>query len=174
MPIRQLEHHEIKNNEHQLPLVVLCNDITSAENVGMIFRISEAMGVKTIYLCGDTPSPEHKKVKKTARSTEKYIHYQAVKNITTLMLELKAENYTNVALEVTSASTPLNKTDFTQWSKIALIVGNEQHGIDNEALKIADASVEIPMYGQNTSINVVNSLSIGLYEIVRQMMDKSS
>ena len=169
MQTRQLEHHEIKNQEQKFPLVVVCNDITSAENVGMIFRISEAMGVEAIYLCGDTPGPEHKKVKKTSRSTEKYIDHRSVEDITKLMQELKTKGYTNVALEVTNNSTPLNKTDFTQWEKIALIIGNEQHGVDDEVLKAVDASVEIPMYGKNTSINVVNSLSIGLYEVTRQL-----
>lgn len=168
METRQLEHHEIKNKELKFPIVVVCDNITSPENVGMIFRIAEAMGIAMIYLCGDTPSPEHKRVKKTSRSTEKYLDYISIEETSELMDELKAKSFQTIALELTNNSTALDHTDFSVFDKIALIVGNEQHGVAQEVLDNVDASVEITMFGKNTSINVVNSLSIALYEITKQ------
>lgn len=168
MPTRQLEHQEIHNEERQFPICVICDNITSAENVGMIFRTSEAMGVEHIYLCGDTPGPEHKKVLKTSRSTEKNVNHSKHTSTLEAVLELKNKGYTIAALELTNDSQTLSSVDFTKWEKIAIILGNEQHGVDHEVLNAADLSMAIKMFGKNTSINVVNSLSIALYEVTRQ------
>ncbi len=168
MPTRQLEHHEVHNNHKTFPIVVLCHDINSPENIGMTFRISEAMGVEKIYLSGNTPTPENKKVQKTSRSTEKYIPYSYQSNVIPLLQKLKDEGYTLIALEVTNDSKVLSSVDFCMYKKIALIPGNEQNGVSPEILELIDLSVEIPMYGKNTSINVVNATSIALYEITKQ------
>lgn len=168
MPSRQLEHQEINNQQHQFPLVLVCNAIASPENVGMLFRISEAMGVQKIFLCGNTPTPEHKKVQKTSRSTEKYIPYTYAAHALPLIQKLKSEGYTIIALEVTNDSQVLSQVDFTNYEKIALIPGNEQHGVAAEILEETERCIEIPMYGKNTSINVVNAVSIALYEVVKQ------
>lgn len=169
MATLQLEHNEIHNEERKFPIAVVCDNITSAENVGMIFRISEAMGVEHIYLCGDTLGPDHKKVLKTSRSTEKYVNHTSSASTLASVLELKAQGYNIVALEVTNDSLILNEADLSPFAKIALVIGNEQHGVDAEILKAVDLSLAIKMFGKNTSINVVNSLSIALYEITKQL-----
>lgn len=169
MPTRQLEHIEIENEEQKFPIVVICDNITSAENVGMIFRISEAMGVEHIYLCGDTLSPAHKKVQKTSRSTEKNVIYSSKKSTLKTVQELQNDGYKTVALEITNDCKLLGEADFKSLGKIALVLGNEQHGVDHDVLNTVDLSVAIKMFGKNTSINVVNSLSIALYEITKQL-----
>lgn len=171
MPTRQLEHQEIDNEQFTFPIAVVCDNITSAENVGMIFRISEAMGVDHIYLCGETLSPTHKKVQKTSRSTEKYVPYTSKKGTLETIQELQSEGYTALALEITNDSILLGDGDYKGFEKIALILGNEQHGVAHDVLNVSDLSVAIKMYGRNTSINVVNSLSIALYEITNQLSE---
>ncbi len=169
MSTRQLEHQEIKNQQHNFPLVLVCHNISSPENMGMLFRISEAMGVEHLYLCGDTPTPEHRRVQKTSRSTQKYIKHSYTNDASVLVQNLKNEGYTLIALEVTNNSQVLSKVDFRSFEKFALIPGNEQHGVAPELLNLVDLSIEIPMYGKNTSINVVNAVSITLYEIAKQL-----
>lgn len=169
MSTQQLEHHEIHNEIHQFPICIICDNITSAENVGMIFRVAEAMGVSKIYLCGDTPKANHRKVHKTARSTEKYVPHTSCTSTVEAITQLKAEGYTIAALEITNNSLALHQAELAQYPKIALILGNEQHGVAAQALECVDLSLAIKMFGQNTSINVVNSLAIALYEITKQL-----
>ena len=38
-----------------MPLVVICDSLRSAFNVGSIFRTSECVGVREIVLCGYAP-----------------------------------------------------------------------------------------------------------------------
>ncbi len=169
MDVKQLMHNEISNDQRCFPVKVVCDSINSAENVGMIFRVSEALGVKHIYLCGSTKTPKDKKVLKTTRSTEKNISYSSNCEIFQVVTELKKEGYTIVSLEITNASKYLDSFYLKKTEKLALIIGNEKAGVSGEVLMQSDSCLAIRMFGKNTSMNVVNALSIALYEITRQM-----
>lgn len=170
MKIIQLEHQEINNKTKKIPVIVICDDIKSAENVGMAFRISEAMGVEQVFLCGETICPPNKKLLRTSRSTEKYVKYSYIEKVPELIPELKKADYAIVALEITNKSTQLSKIDFAKLQKVALVIGNERNGISPEVLELVDDSAEITMFGKNSSMNVINALSIALYEITRQLL----
>ena len=72
-----------------------------------------------------------------------------------------------MGLEITDNSQPLKEFDFSILQKIAVFIGNEKHGIDFPILKELDAVLHFDLYGKNSSINVVNALSIAMYEITR-------
>jgi tRNA G18 (ribose-2'-O)-methylase SpoU len=54
-----------------------------------------------------------------------------------------------------------------QHFPLALIVGNEVSGIDDEILSLCDGAIEIPMYGVKHSLNVAVASGIIMYEAVR-------
>jgi tRNA G18 (ribose-2'-O)-methylase SpoU len=83
--------------------------------------------------------------------------------------ELKRNGYTLVGLEITDQSRSISETDFTPLQPIALIIGAESKGLFPETLELLDLSVHIPMYGRNTSMNVVQACGMALYEITRQL-----
>ncbi len=165
--MKQLEHHEVKTQKHNKEIVVIVEDVVTPQNVGMIFRISEAMGVSKIYLTGNTPNLPNKKITKTARTTEKKVSSQHYPSATDLIPNLVSEGYEIFALEVTDQSQNIHKINFNTYNKIAIIIGSETNGIKEETLAMLNHAVMIPMFGKNTSINVVNALSIALFEIVR-------
>ncbi len=165
--MRQLEHHEVQTQKHNKQIVVIVEDIISPENVGMIFRISEAMGVSKLFLIGNTPTVPNKKITKTARTTEKKIPSEYFSTAEKVIQQLINERYEIFALEITDKSRTLNKINFDTFQKIAIIIGSESNGVKKETLQQLENAVMIPLYGQNTSINVVTALSIALYEIVR-------
>ncbi len=165
----QLEHKEIRNKDKIFPVCVICDDISSAENVGMVFRTSEAMGVESLYLCGETITPPNRKLLRTSRSTEKSVNYSYVNNVVELIFDLKNQGFTIVSIELTNNSIELGKVEFRKFTKIALVIGNERNGVSAEVLEQSDLSAEIIMYGKNSSMNVVNALSIVLYEITQQL-----
>ena len=51
-----------------------------------------------------------------------------------------------------------------------MIVGNENFGISESVLKKVDQTVHITMYGNNSSMNVVQATAIGLYVLTKQMI----
>jgi len=167
--ITQLTHSEITNLSKTFPLVVLCENFLSPENVGMTFRICEAMGVAHLYLTGSSPNLPNRKVVKAARSAHKRVSYSHQLDTTDLLQQLKKEGYQLIGLEITNQSADIRSFDFKPFEKIAFVVGAERYGISEATLQILDATVHIPMYGVGTSMNVVTALSIGLYELTKQL-----
>ncbi len=165
---RQLTHEEVIINQRQFPVRVLCDNITTPANVGMIFRICEGLGVEKIHLGGETTRPPHKRLQKASRSTENYIAYESNPDLLSCINSLKEEGYTIIAVELTDNSQDVRKFSFKSEEKVALVVGAEAEGVSQEVLDLTDHCVEIPLFGKNSSLNVATALSIALYEAVRQ------
>ena len=168
MKNRQLKHAEVVNPTTKYPIIVVLENIESPENVGMIFRISEAMGISQIYLTGSSLRLPNRKAEKVSRSTIRNIAYTHCESTTELILKLSSEGYKIYAIEVTESAKLLHTVSFDSSVKYAFIVGSEKHGITHETLNKVNNCVAIEMYGNNTSINVVTALSITLYEVTRQ------
>lgn len=168
---KQLNHYQIRNEEQKFPLVIVCDNIRTPENVGMIFRSSEAFGVDKIYFCGIlVPEISNAKVRKTARSTELRVPHVYKESTVEVVEELKGEGYAIVGLDITNTSVDIKDYDFKSEKKIVLVLGAEREGISEEVLLKLQHTVHISMFGINTSINAVNALSISLYEITKQLI----
>lgn len=167
---KQLNHNEINNSKRQFPFAIVAQDLQHPENVGMLFRISEAMGVKEIVLVGKTPSLPHKKISKTSRSTEKTMQWQYFHSIDEALNYLRAENYSLLGIEITQKSIPIRDYNFKKHKKVALVLGAESKGISSKTLTQLEACVHIPMFGLNTSMNVISALGITLYEVTSQIL----
>ena len=168
MPYRQLSHDEIQNQRKSFPIVLIFDRLETPENAGMAFRLAEAFGVERILFIGDQIEPDNKKLLKTARSTESAV--DAAWNVEIQeILDLKKSGYSLVGLELCDGSIALSEARFSQYGKIALVLGAERHGISEKLLAELDECVHIPMYGRNTSLNVITALSIALYAITEQL-----
>lgn len=165
--MKQLTHYEINNSKQEFPITIVCDAIRTPENIGMCFRISESFGVQKIFLHESSPKTDNRIVKKTARNTLNEISYEHYTNFDETILKLKKEGNTIIGIEVTDESIDIQNFNFTNINKIVLLLGSERHGIKNTDL--LDATVAIPMYGRNSSINVIHSLAITLYEVTNQL-----
>lgn len=165
----QLNHYNTHFQFKTFPITVICDNVTNAPNLGSLFRICDAFGVKDLILCGQN-IPLGRKMTKTSRATEKIVQFSTKENCIDAIVELKNKGYFLVALEITSTSYPLYSYVFPTNQPIALIVGDENFGISEAVLKLCEAIVHIPMYGQNSSMNVVQATNIALYEITKQLI----
>lgn len=173
---RQSTHADYIATHKKFPLSIVANDIASALNVGGLFRLCDALGIKTLHLCGDTPTPPNSKINKTSRSTEKYIHYEINEDAEVLVKELKTAGILIIALEITSTSIAINTGEFKSQlagNPSCLILGSENTGISQSLLALADITVHIPMVGSNSSMNVVAAANIASYEITNNYLTKS-
>lgn len=80
-----------------------------------------------------------------------------------MISKLKAGGYQVAALEQVPEAIILD--EYQPPKKLALIVGNEVGGIDDNLLALADKLVEIPMRGKKESFNVSVAAAIALYAI---------
>ena len=168
----QLGHEDHKPSNRKFPLSIITNDITDPLNVGSLFRLCDALGINKLYLCGDTPAPPNSKINKTSRSTEKHINYEYVANAEKLVSQLKSAGSIIFSLEITSASTAIDSEEFKKTIKnnkpVCLILGSENTGVSQSLLSLSDLTIHIPMFGKNSSMNVISAASISCYEIIRQ------
>jgi tRNA G18 (ribose-2'-O)-methylase SpoU len=139
-------------------------NIRSAHNVGAMFRIADAFAVEKIYLCGYTPNPPKRKISKVALGAEEWIDWEQIDNTSRLIKELKQNDFEVVGLEKNESSQTITDTSFSD--KMALIVGQEVSGLDQELLDECDKIIHIPMHGNKESLNVSVATGIALNSIV--------
>ncbi len=163
----QLTHKDVENNQQKFPITIVCDTIRTPENIGMCFRISESFGVEKIYFHANSPNIENRKVINTARNTIQQINYETYSDFSKTIEKLKSEGNTIIGIEITDKSIDIQDFNFKKHEKIVLLLGSERNGIEN--INLVDETIAIPMYGRNSSMNVIHSLAITLYEITNQI-----
>ncbi|HEV7664534.1 MAG TPA: TrmH family RNA methyltransferase [Chloroflexota bacterium] len=167
------------------PISVILDDVRSLANVGLIFRICDALRVERLYLCGITgypaepvgtgrdPRPRHvqdraeREIAKTAVMAIPYVPWEYQPSATEVVHNLRGNGYQIVAVEQAHDSVPYT-TPGLYRPPLALIFGHERAGITPAALDLADLCVELPVYGMANSLNVAMACALVGFEIVRQ------
>jgi 23S rRNA (guanosine2251-2'-O)-methyltransferase len=149
-------------------LIVVLDEVRSAHNVGSIFRSSDAFLVEEVFLCGITPTPPSKEIRKTALGAEQSVAWSKWSSTLEAIEELKRRDYEIWAIEQASSATDLR--DFTPMSskKYALVFGNEVFGVDQEVINQCDGVIEIAQGGTKHSLNVSVSAGVVLWHCFRQ------
>lgn len=149
-------------------IYIVLDNVLDTYNIGSIFRLADAVAAKKIYLCGGTETPPNHRIKKASINTTEWVEWeyaetalQAVRNLQFTMYNLQI-----VAIEQSPKSIPYNSFEYKL--PICLVVGHESNGVSKGVLDLSDAIVEIPMFGVNISLNVMVSLGIVLYEVIKE------
>lgn len=156
-------------------LVIIAHDIRSTHNIGSLMRTAEGLGVQKLYLTGYTPYPEalederlphirlklSRQIRKTALGAENSLDWEYCKDVSSVINKLKQSGYTIAALEQSPDS--LNITRYKSPDKLALLLGREVEGIEQELLNLCDITLEIPMKGTKESFNVTEAATIAMY-----------
>lgn len=164
----QLQHTENKFEKRSYPVVICCDQLRTPENVGMIFRVAEAFHVEKIIFHTLSPKATDRAVKRISRSTSALVFHEHCNDQVLKLSEFKASGYKILALEITANSKPIQQISIHKNDKLVLLIGAERNGISSELLNCCEEVYHIPMYGTNSSMNVVNSLSVALYEITNK------
>ena len=141
----------------------ILDNILDTYNTGGMFRLADALGVKKIYLCGVTETPPNTRIKKASINTTEWMKWEYFETASKAIKSLrsKVKNIQVVAIEQDKKSVRYTEIDYKL--PIAFVVGNETDGMSKESLDACDNIAEIPMWGINTSMNVIISLGIVSY-----------
>jgi tRNA G18 (ribose-2'-O)-methylase SpoU len=146
------------------PVIVILDNIRSLNNIGSIFRTSDAFRIERIILCGISTPPPHRDIHKSALGAELSVDWQYFEHTTDAIVDLRSKGYHVYAVEQTTLSIPLS--DFHPAGPVALVFGHEIHGVSPEVLAVCEAAVEIPQFGTKHSLNVAVSVGIVLYHLI--------
>lgn len=156
-------------------IVVIAHNIRSTHNVGSIFRTCEGFGVRKIILSGFTPYPTipgdtrlphirnkiTSQIHKTALDAETLVSFEYQETLDLAPLQLAGYRIVGLEQDARSSVLPL----YVAPAKIALLLGEEVHGIDQSLIDICDDLIEIPMKGKKESFNVSVAAGIALYAL---------
>lgn len=161
--LNRISVEEFKATE-KMPLVLVLDNVRSQNNVGSVFRTSDAFLVQKIFLCGITSTPPNADIHKTALGAEYSVDWEYVSSTAEVVRRLKEEGYFVFAVEQVENS--LKLPDFVPESdgKYAVVFGNEVKGVQQEVVDLCDASLEIPQYGTKHSLNVSITAGIVIWD----------
>jgi len=151
------------------PIVVVLDHIRSSNNVGSVFRTSDALLVRKICLCGITATPPDKEIHKTALGAEDSVEWEHFQTTEEAVEILRKEGYTIIAIEQVEGSIPLQEYIPAPDAKLALIFGNEVKGVQQQIVNLCDQTIEIPQYGTKHSFNISVSAGIVLWDLFNKL-----
>jgi 23S rRNA (guanosine2251-2'-O)-methyltransferase len=147
-------------------LVLVCQSVAYPVNVGSIFRIADALNVDQVVLAGITPTPPHPTISKVGRDKDRRVPWRYVERPEDALEALRAQGFWIAALEITDECWPYYAVAYPP--RVALVLGNEDHGVTRSCLALCDAAVYVPMYGKGKSLNVHVSLAVVGYHVLHR------
>ena len=172
---------KLKNNElgritvnefkavDKTPIIVVLDNIRSLNNIGSVFRTSDAFLIEKIYLCGICAIPPNKDIHKTALGATESVAWEYVEDTLALIKKLKAENVKVLAIEQAENSTKLDTFFPKKDEKYAIVMGNEVKGVQQEVVNASDFCIEIPQLGTKHSLNISVSTGVVLWDLFQKM-----
>ena len=155
--------------QDKLPVVIVLDNVRSAQNVGSFFRTADAFGIGRIALCGISATPPNREIHKTALGAEQSVEWSYHPTTLECIESLRQEGYRIIAIEQIEGATMLNNFRAESTERYALVFGNEVDGVDQAVADIVDGAIEIPQLGIKHSLNVSVSAGILMWELFRQM-----
>lgn len=162
---RRMEKIERVLQQKQPDLTIVLENIHDPHNVSAILRSCDAVGVKEIQLLY-TIDVFPDIGKKSSASAKKWIDRRNHRSVDGCYGYLRNQDFTIYATRITDSSPSLYELDLTK--KIALVFGNENRGVSDEAAEKADGIFQIPMLGMIQSLNVSVACAVTLFEALRQ------
>lgn len=153
----------------KLPLVVVLDNVRSMNNIGSVFRTSDAFRVEKICLCGITACPPHRDIHKTALGAEESVSWEYFDETSECIESLKRQSYKVYAVEQVDESVMLDEFETQSGTPTAIVFGNEVEGVDEEVIPLCDGCVEIPQFGTKHSLNISIAAGILIWEMWRKL-----
>ena len=163
---------EFRQSE-KLPLTVVLDNVRSLNNIGSVFRTSDAFRVEHIALCGITATPPHREIHKTALGAEDSVEWSYHEDTVACVQELKARGYMVYAVELAHDSLKLGTDEVATDKLVAIVFGNEIDGVQEEVMELCDGYLEIPQAGTKHSLNVSCAAAIVIWELFKQLRVKN-
>ncbi|RLK03050.1 RNA methyltransferase [Tenacibaculum discolor] len=154
---------------NKTPIIVVLDNIRSLNNVGSVFRTSDAFLIEKIYLCGITATPPNKEIHKTALGATESVDWEYIENTMDLVEKLQAENVKVLSIEQAENSTMLDIFTPETDQKYAVVFGNEVKGVQQEVVSASDVCIEIPQLGTKHSLNISVSCGVVLWDLFTKM-----
>jgi 23S rRNA (guanosine2251-2'-O)-methyltransferase len=153
----------------KIPVRVILDNVRSMNNIGSVFRTSDAFRIESVALCGITAVPPNKEIHKTALGATESVDWRYYEHTKEAVEKCREDGYLVCPVEQAVGSIMLESFNVVTHEKYALVFGHEIRGVDQEILDLSDHCIEIPQYGTKHSLNISVSVGIVLWEFFRKL-----
>jgi len=160
----RLSVEEFKNSD-KTPIIIILDNIRSLNNIGSVFRTSDAFLIEKIYLCGITATPPHNDIRKTALGSTESVAWEYMENTLELIKKLKIQKIKICSIEQAENAILLNDFKPKKDTTYALVFGNEVKGVQQEVVSVSDVVLEIPQFGTKHSLNISVSCGVVVWDV---------
>lgn len=156
----------------KMPVVIVLDNIRSMNNIGSVFRTADAFKIEKIILCGITATPPHKDIEKTALGATLSVDWEYAPDTLQAVQQLQQQGYTAYAIEQVEQSLPLHQAEWDGRTPIALVLGNEVMGVNQDVVDHCSRAIEIPQFGTKHSLNISVSAGIVMWHFCQLALHK--
>lgn len=178
--LRKLKNNELNRKSvtefksaDKTPITVILDNIRSSNNVGSVFRSSDAFLIEKIYLCGITATPPNKDIQRTALGATDSVTWEYAKDTLNVVKQLQEEGFYIASIEQAENAVMLNDFNPPNGQKIAVIMGNEVKGVQQDVVSASNACIEIPQYGTKHSLNISVTCGVVLWDLLGKIKNNS-
>lgn len=164
---------EFKESE-KTPIIIVLDNVRSLNNIGSVFRTSDALLVEAVYLCGITATPPHRELHKTALGAEDSVRWEYFEQTEDAVAKLKLNGFSVYSVEQAENSTSLDAFEMDSEKKYALIFGNEVKGVQQKIVSQSEGCIEIPQFGTKHSFNISVSCGIVLWDLFSKLQKQKA
>ena len=157
--------------------MLVAHNLRSIHNVGSLMRSGEVFAVEKVYVTGFTPHPSYpgdqrdtklqekqtRRMSRASAGAEETMPLEHHADIHALLASLRTAGYTVAGLEIDPAALRIGR--YPAGQRVALVLGDEVNGIDPELREACDVLLQIPMYGDKSSLNISVAVGIALYSL---------
>jgi RNA methyltransferase, TrmH family len=145
--------------------VVVCIDIQDPGNAGTILRSAEAAGAGAVLFTGSSVDPTNPKAVRASAGSLFHVGVVSGGVPEEVLAQLGRRGCRRVGADARTGE-PLDTVDLT--APVALVLGNEAHGLPADIDAVLDVRVTIPMAGRAESLNVGMAAAVMCFEVARQ------
>lgn len=169
----RLEVSEFKQAKKS-PIIIVLDNIRSLNNIGSVFRTSDAFLIEKIYLCGITAQPPHNDIRKTALGSTETVDWEYAEKTIDVITKLKSNNVKICSIEQAENASMLNDFRPQPETKYAFVFGNEVKGVAQDVVNISDVVIEIPQYGTKHSLNISVSCGVVIWDVFSKLSSNTN
>ena len=166
--LNRIDVQEFKQAK-KIGLTIVLDNVRSLNNIGSVFRTSDAFRVDEILLCGITATPPQIDIHKTALGAEDSVSWRYFDETISAINELKANGYTVYSIEQAENSISLSDVVLDKNKKYAVVLGHEVHGVQQAVIDASHNCIEIPQFGTKHSLNISVAAGIVIWSFYSQL-----
>ncbi len=153
-------------NKRQPDLTVVLENVFDPHNISAVMRTCDAVGIQDIYILNNKIPPHKNWSTKSSSGAAKWLTIHQFTEAAECFAALRKSFSKIYTTHLSSNTVSLYELDLTE--PVALVFGNEQSGVSEEIITMADGNFIIPQVGIIKSLNISVACAVTMYEAFRQ------